>query len=105
MLEVTSIKKTMKLKVTVLITGLITAQVSFGADYFPLQVGNVWYLTSIPRYVEAKVVIDSMEYYKVCLPWSCSYYRKDDMGNIYVRSDDGEESLQIEWKCGRCLAF
>jgi len=96
MLEVTSIKKTMKLKVTVLITGLITAQVSFGADYFPLQVGNVWYLTSIPRYVEAKVVIDSMEYYKVCFPWSCSYYRKDDMGNIYVRSDDGEESLKYK---------
>lgn len=90
-----------------------TPQPSIGQDYFPLQEGNVWYLSSIPDYIGSTIVINDLEYVEFCTPRGCDYYRKDSSGNIYVKSGDAEEMLLYklggdvgdEWVSGGSLHF
>lgn len=82
-----------KLKNTfVILIMLINTHVSFGGDYFPLQEGNVWYLSRIPEYIEEKVIINDIEYYKFTCAVN-SLFRKDISGRVYQKFSDGEESL------------
>ncbi|MFX0141734.1 MAG: FG-GAP-like repeat-containing protein [Candidatus Hodarchaeota archaeon] len=104
-----------KLKnILVILIMLIKTHVSFGEDYFPLQESNVWYLSSIPEYIEEKVIIDNVEYYKAVYSTNYFYYyRKDISGKVYKKPVDGEEfliyDLQAEvgdsWIYGNRLKF
>jgi hypothetical protein len=75
---------------------LIKTHVSFGEDYFPLQEGNVWYLSSIPEYIEEKVIINNVEYYKFRYSTDYFYYRKDISGKVYGKSSESEEFLKYD---------
>ena len=73
---------------------LLFGQLSYGQDYYPLQVGNVWYNSAVPEFIDSTVIIDSVEYFEFCLPFDCYYFREDSSGNIYVRyAKESEEYL------------
>lgn len=83
---------------------LIISQIGYGQDYFPLQVGNVWYYGPTPfgsawyygpapYFIEEIVIIDNVEYSKYCIPVHCYYFRKDSLGNVYMKYEEDEEEF------------
>jgi hypothetical protein len=60
----------------------------FPQDYFPLQIGNVWYRDSMPYAVEDTVTINGQHYFKFFNSYDYDYYRKDSTGTVYVLVND-----------------
>ncbi len=80
-------------------TVLLFVQTNFcmAADYFPLEVGNVWYLGGrhgYPKYptkyyIDKKIIVDGKEYYHM----ENHYYRKDDSGKVYRSPDVSSDEI------------
>ncbi len=89
------IKANIVIKSDFILILLLNILACWGQDYFPLQVGNAWYLTSIPEYIEKAVIFDSLIYYQFL---SSNYYRRDSLNKVYMRTSEGEEWLQYDFQ-------
>ncbi|RQW03790.1 hypothetical protein EH222_12055, partial [candidate division KSB1 bacterium] len=66
-------------------------------DYYPLGVGNVWYLSSVPTVIIDRTVLDDTEYY---LTLDSTYQRIDENGNVFVRGESTSEYVWLKLKAG-----
>ncbi len=75
---------------------LLVAFISIGVinnypqDYWPLQIGNVTYISNAPEIIVDTLPIDGKTYFKSYDSYNYHYIRKDASGNIYYRFDNTE---------------
>ncbi len=70
---------------------LLVAFISIGVinnypqDYWPLQIGNVTYISNAPEIIVDTLPIDGKTYFKSYDSYNYHYIRKELSGNIYYR--------------------
>ena len=63
---------------------------SIAQDYFPLQVGNVWYHNSTATLIDSSFVKDGYTFFRSTkYGGHYRYYRQDNLGNVYSGVDSG----------------
>ena len=67
---------------------------AFADDYYPLETGNVRYLSATPEIVGEIIEIGGITYYEIYNPERLMHYcRIDENGNVYRKNQGQQEEL------------
>jgi hypothetical protein len=75
---------------------LFFGPILFAQDYYPLQIGNMWYYSYSPITIVSKDTINQVEYYNLKQYGHSTFYRYDENGNFFVK-DSIYEYLWIKF--------
>ena len=83
----------MKILLSVILFSFLSIRYILAQDYYPLQVGNTWYLGEYPYQIIGSKIINNKEYF---ITLDSIYQRVDENGDVLFRINDTTEYIEYK---------